>query len=168
MRLLRPAVAALVLLGLLAAPAAARTVHFGGHAVDVPRGWPVLRLAEHPHACVRLDRRVVYLGTPGANQRCPSPAIGRRRAILVDPRSGRARGAPAPSPRRLPARSSSPDAFTGLGFDACAAPSSRTMTAWAASPYRAIGVYIGGSNRGCSQPNLTSTGSANRSPPAGT
>jgi hypothetical protein len=31
------------------------------------------------------------------------------------------------------------------------------MAAWAESPYRAIGVYIGGSNRGCSQPNLTAS-----------
>ena len=29
------------------------------------------------------------------------------------------------------------------------------MAAWADSPYRAIGVYIGGANRACSQPNLT-------------
>jgi hypothetical protein len=155
MRLLRPAVAALVLLGLLAAPAVARTVHFGGHAVEVPRGWPVLRLAQHPHACVRLDRRAVYLGTPGANQRCPSNAIGRQRAILVEPRAAMARAAASAVAAPAPGPVSSPEAFTGLGFDACAAPSSRTMTAWAASPYRGIGVYIGGSNRGCSQPNLT-------------
>ncbi len=46
--------------------------------------------------------------------------------------------------------------YTGKGFDPCTAPSSATMTAWmASSPYRAIGVYIGGENRGCSQPNLT-------------
>lgn len=156
MRLLRPAVAALVLLGLLAAPAMARTVHFGGRAVDVPRGWPVLRLAQHPDACVRLDRRAVYLGTPGANQQCPSNAIGRRRAILVEPRSA-ARPRAAASAVSAPASGpvSSPEAFTGLGFDACAAPSSRTMAAWAASPYRGIGVYIGGANRACSQPNLT-------------
>src|SRR4051812_48563913 len=87
MRLLRPAVAVLVLLGLLAAPAAARTVHFGGRAVDVPSRWPVHRLADHPHMCVRLDRQAVYLGTPGASQRCPSQAIGRQRAILIEPRS---------------------------------------------------------------------------------
>ena len=31
------------------------------------------------------------------------------------------------------------------------------MNAWLASPYRAIGVYIGGANRGCAQPNLTAT-----------
>jgi hypothetical protein len=31
------------------------------------------------------------------------------------------------------------------------------MSAWLASPYRAIGIYIGGSNRGCAQPNLTAS-----------
>ncbi|HEU4737369.1 MAG TPA: DUF1906 domain-containing protein [Solirubrobacterales bacterium] len=153
MRLLRPAVAALVLLGLLAAPAAARTVHFDGRAVDVPAHWPVYRLAEQPRMCVRLDREAVYLGTPGASQRCPVDAIGRQRAILVEPRSRlRARAATSAV---APAPVSAPEAFTGLGFDACAAPSSRMMTAWAASPYRGIGVYIGGGNRACSQPNLT-------------
>src|SRR6185436_16305433 len=50
---------------------------------------------------------------------------------------------------------SGPEEFTGLGFDACAAPSSRAMAAWESSPYRAVGVYIGGLNRACSQPNLT-------------
>jgi len=154
MRLLRLAVAALVLLGLFAAPAMAKTVHFGGRSVDVPSHWPVYRLADHPRMCVRLDRPAIYLGTPGANQQCPSNAIGRRRAILIEPRSA-ARPRAAASAVSAPGPVSSPEAFTGLGFDACAAPSSRTMAAWAASPYRGIGVYIGGSNRGCSQPNLT-------------
>ncbi len=45
----------------------------------------------------------------------------------------------------------------GLGFDACSAPSTQTMSAWGASPYRAIGVYIGGANAACSQPNLTAS-----------
>ena len=63
-----------------------------------------------------------------------------------------------PAPSRLPAPvAGGSDQYTGLGFDACAAPSARTMSAWASSPYRAIGVYIGGANRACSQPNLTST-----------
>jgi hypothetical protein len=44
------------------------------------------------------------------------------------------------------------------GFDACAAPSLTTMKQWkSASPYVDIGVYLGGSNRGCAQPNLTSS-----------
>ncbi len=44
----------------------------------------------------------------------------------------------------------------GLGFDACAAPSAAVMAAWRrSSPYSAIGVYIGGADRACDQPNLT-------------
>ena len=46
--------------------------------------------------------------------------------------------------------------YTGAAFDACSAPDSGTMSTWlTASPYRAVGIYIGGVNRGCSQPNLT-------------
>jgi len=45
--------------------------------------------------------------------------------------------------------------FTGYGFDACTAPSAKALQAWSASPYRAVGVYIGGVNRGCTQANLT-------------
>lgn len=144
-------------LALAAAPAAAkpaRTIHFRGETVRVPAGWPVYRLAQHPRMCVRLDRRAVYLGSPAANQRCPATAaVGRRRAILVDPAArARARALPV---RPRAAASASGAAFTGLGFDACSAPSSRSMSAWLQSPYRAIGVYIGGINRACSQPNLT-------------
>jgi hypothetical protein len=47
--------------------------------------------------------------------------------------------------------------FKGKAFDACTAPSFATMNAWLASPYTGIGVYVGGENRGCAQPNLTST-----------
>ena len=36
-------------------------------------------------------------------------------------------------------------------------PLPASMAAWDASPYRAIGIYIGGVNAACSQPNLTST-----------
>ncbi|MGN6253535.1 MAG: glycoside hydrolase domain-containing protein, partial [Solirubrobacterales bacterium] len=162
----RPFTAALLVLlfaGLLAAsalPTAAaaaskRTVHFDGRTIRVPAGWPVFRLAQHPRTCVRLDRRAVYLGTPAANQSCPAEAVGRRRAILVEPSSATARAsALRPAPRPL-ARSSSSAVFTGLGFDACSAPSAKAMTAWKSSPYRAVGVYIGGVNRACSQPNLT-------------
>jgi hypothetical protein len=170
----------LALLGLLAAceaavaPAAAtaRTIHFDGRAIAAPRSWPVYRLIRHPGMCVRLDRRAVYLGTPAADQHCPADVIGRRRAILVDPRAGESgKGAAGSVPESTAAASEAARpragataigsaagaAFTGLGFDACAAPSSQAMAAWASSPYRAIGVYIGGDNRGCSQPNLTAS-----------
>jgi hypothetical protein len=153
----RFALCLIALCALLPAHAGAKTVHFRGETARVPSGWPVIRLAEHPRACVRLDRKAVYLGRPGANQRCPAGAIGRRRAILVDP-GARARAARerARASRVAPAQLSAAD-FTGLGFDACTAPSRRTMSAWGKSPYRAIGVYIGGVNRGCSQPNLTAS-----------
>jgi Domain of unknown function (DUF1906) len=142
----------------LPATAGAETVHFRGQEVAVPKGWPVFRLAERPRMCVRLDRRAVYLGRPGPAQRCPASAIGKRRAIVVDPgartRAARSR---ARERRVRPARISAASEFTGLGFDACTAPSRKSMSAWADSPYRAIGVYIGGLNRGCSQPNLTAS-----------
>jgi Rv2525c-like, glycoside hydrolase-like domain len=45
---------------------------------------------------------------------------------------------------------------SGQGFDACTAPSQATMNAWLSrSPYRAVGVYVGGADRACAQPNLT-------------
>ncbi len=47
--------------------------------------------------------------------------------------------------------------YTGYGFDSCAAPSLSTLTAWQSSPYRALGIYIGGANRACQQPNLSSS-----------
>lgn len=144
--------AALLLLGLpTSASADERGVRFDGRTVQVPAEWPVYRLKQHPGMCVRLDRPAVYLGRPSARQRCPSDAIGRRRAILVEPRRAAAR----PPARSSAASTSSGAIFTGLGFDACTAPSARAMSAWKSSPYRAVGVYIGGLNRACSQPNLT-------------
>jgi hypothetical protein len=44
----------------------------------------------------------------------------------------------------------------GLGFDVCATPSAGFMHSWwRLSPYRAVGIYIGGSDRACDQRNLT-------------
>src|SRR3954447_12092668 len=43
----------------------------------------------------------------------------------------------------------SPGSFAGPGFDACTAPPSDLMANWlASSPYRAVGIYVGGVNRG--------------------
>jgi hypothetical protein len=68
-------------------------------------------------------------------------------AILAKPRA-----AARPVPRSTVSRAAY---RKGLGFDACAAPSRAAMSAWSSSRYSAVGVYIGGANRGCSQPNLT-------------
>ncbi len=45
--------------------------------------------------------------------------------------------------------------YTGKGFDVCSTPSESHMSSWGRSPYRAIGVYIGGTNRACTQANLS-------------
>lgn len=47
--------------------------------------------------------------------------------------------------------------FTGRAFDTCAAPSLSAMKAWQTGFYGAAAVYVGGKNRGCSQPNLTAS-----------
>ncbi len=59
----------------------------------------------------------------------------------------RAAPAPATSPSPISIGSVS---YTGPGFDTCYTPSTDAMAAWrASSPYRAVGVYIGGANQAC-------------------
>jgi hypothetical protein len=207
-------------------PAGVKQVSYRGYRFEVPSAWPVISLTAHPGTCVRFDRQAVYLGTPGAEMKCPARGAGRNAgALVVQPESGataaasvqnpvshlitatspgirvtatygtneaqvrailasaslpapavrmpRAAGTPpavttsaAASPARaagLPAEAATAAAagpaagnFTGKGFDACAAPSSGDMRAWkASSPYSAVGIYIGGSERACAQSNLT-------------
>lgn len=50
-----------------------------------------------------------------------------------------------------------PGVFQGFGFDACSAPTTGQMQAWLASPFRSVGIYIGGANRGCQQPALNAS-----------
>ncbi|MGW7670455.1 glycoside hydrolase domain-containing protein [Streptomyces sp. NPDC054775] len=47
--------------------------------------------------------------------------------------------------------------YTGRAFDTCTAPSLSAMKAWKGGLYGAAAVYVGGKNRGCSQPNLTAS-----------
>jgi Domain of unknown function (DUF1906) len=83
------------------------------------------------------------------------PSVVQRALGVGSLTAAQARPAAAPRPSaRAPHRANDP-VYTGLGFDACSTPSSSTMSAWSSSPYRAIGVYIGGANEACSQPNLT-------------
>lgn len=178
----------------------ARTIRYAGVTIQVPAGWPVVRLT--PETCVRFDRHAVYLGIPGSAEACPAGGVGRTESLLVMPRSRRATsialslqasasatldlgqaqliatwnrhpgviaGALRISTARLerarPSRIAGPRAavpatvragsFVGAGFDTCATPSLETMHRWLHSPYRAIGVYIGGVNIKCAQPNLT-------------
>jgi hypothetical protein len=54
-------------------------------------------------------------------------------------------------------RQASPGIFTGYGFDACTAPSTNALQAWSVSPYRAVGIYLGGVNRACRDGNLSAS-----------
>ncbi|WP_084678513.1 glycoside hydrolase domain-containing protein [Actinopolymorpha alba] len=76
--------------------------------------------------------------------------------------TGPKRATPTNSPQGLSDRPSLPGGsattrLRGKGFDTCSAPSARTMRAWLASPYRAVGIYIGGVNRACPDGNLSAS-----------
>jgi peptidoglycan hydrolase-like protein with peptidoglycan-binding domain len=63
----------------------------------------------------------------------------------------------APMPAHAAARGdgNAPGSLTGYAFDTCAAPAQEVMDAWRlSSPYSAVGIYLGGENRLCDQPEL--------------
>ena len=122
----------------------------------VPAAWPVYSLAEQPRMCVRLDRTRGLPGHAGAQPALPRP---RDRPPPGDPdrRARRAARAQASAARRDRPISPLCAEYTGLGFDACTLPRHARCRPGRDSPYRAIGVYIGGLNRACSQPNLTAS-----------
>lgn len=210
---------------------ATKVVTYRGYAMRVPASWPVYHLTARSTACVRFNRHAVYLGSPGAGQRCLADAAGRTEAILAAPLTASAAGKhatgadplgpvtvreaqpaggsetqvaipahgleltatwdrhPGVVRRALGAKlrnrvrpaavakfnarvrtaavgraaraaaKATPHAtgsvYQGLGFDPCSTPSEAQMTAWGASPYRAVGVYLGGTNMACTQSNLT-------------
>jgi Domain of unknown function (DUF1906) len=77
-------------------------------------------------------------------------AVGTVAATLAGPSA-----AAEPGTMSKYAKQASATRYLGKAFDTCTAPPLTTMKAWTASPYQAIGVYVGGPNRGCKQPNLT-------------
>ncbi|MER5812026.1 DUF1906 domain-containing protein [Streptomyces sp. NPDC002033] len=92
-----------------------------------------LSYGEDPAAVRGLLARAA---TPGDAAPAPGPAV---------PAAG-----PPPAPR------APQEAFKGTGFDACTAPTQKSMDTWRAeSPFGAVGIYIGGRARACAQPQLT-------------
>jgi archaellum component FlaF (FlaF/FlaG flagellin family) len=77
-------------------------------------------------------------------------------SFLITPAAAEQATTRAASTVSRPASASS-TRLSGYAFDTCAAPSVATMRAWRASAYDGIGVYVGGLNRACGQPNLTSS-----------
>jgi hypothetical protein len=62
-----------------------QTVNYHGYEIQIPASWPVYNLAADPSRCVLFNQHAVYLGTPGADQQCPTRAYGRTEAVLVQP-----------------------------------------------------------------------------------
>ena len=89
----------------------------------------------------------------------PAASLGRAAVLAATARRMTRQATPAfikAIPVRLPTLPAAVANFRGLGFDSCAAPSAGYMRQWRRhSPYRAVGIYIGGSDRACDQSNLT-------------
>jgi hypothetical protein len=117
---------------------------------------PRIRVTASYGSNLALVRRILASASlPAPVVRTPVPT-----SRLRGPAPARGAATPARTPSAHSPAAAAPDAAstndTGKGFDACTAPSSANMTAWKAdSPYAAVGIYIGGSERACSQPNLT-------------
>jgi hypothetical protein len=117
-------------------------------------GGPAITGGSPSAGQLALPRRgLLVTATWGHDRRVVERALGERplHAVPSRPRAGGVRATAA----ARHTKASTSGVFTGLGFDACSAPSTSAMSAWGSSPYRAIGVYIGGANSACSQPNLT-------------
>jgi len=106
--------------------------------VPVPSAGVVVTATWHSDPAV--VKRALGVDTLAARQ--PAPARPAQTKLQAKPHAIHRAGDPV---------------YTGLGFDACSTPSTTAMSAWGASPYRAVGVYVGGANEACAQPNLTST-----------
>lgn len=97
----------------------------------------------------------VYLGSDVGADVAVLAGVGIAAVQRPQARAALAPSLAAAAPTALPMLDASATRYYGDGFDACAAPSLTTMQAWLASPFRSIGVYIGGGLRACAQTNLT-------------
>ncbi|MGW3627876.1 glycoside hydrolase domain-containing protein [Streptomyces sp. NPDC000880] len=98
----------------------------------------------HPHRTFRTLRRFLVLSAVGVLS--AGTALASTPSAAAEPATEVAYPAGASATR-----------YSGLAFDTCTAPPLTAIQAWSASPYRAVGVYIGGVNRTCAQPQLTAS-----------
>src|SRR5262249_29593020 len=102
-----------------------------------------------------VSRRTLRTLTARASSKVALVAVALGAAALL---SACLPPAPPPPPPTTTTTTQPPPPADTQGFHACPAPSLTTMTKWkSASPYVNVGVYIGGANRGCAQPNLTAS-----------
>ncbi|MDQ6607852.1 MAG: DUF1906 domain-containing protein [Actinomycetota bacterium] len=125
-------------------------------AATAPSANPVPALTGGSAARLALPARgVIVTATWARHPQTVERALGRH-SLPTSPAST-APAARSAVESRAPRRGAASAAvvFTGLGFDVCSAPSPSTMRAWRASPYHAVGIYLGGIDSACAQPNLT-------------
>ncbi|MGW3920204.1 glycoside hydrolase domain-containing protein, partial [Streptomyces sp. NPDC005093] len=133
--------------------------------VNVPAGSPA------PRALPAGDSREVRLAFEGAgvyatvSYGSSTAAVEKILGSATTGSTAEPQTVPTPRAPALPAAASAipSTGYTGKAFDACSAPSSGAMADWASSPYRGVGIYMGGPSRACSQPNLTASWVAEQS-----
>jgi hypothetical protein len=131
----------------------------------LPAGGASAQLAEpsrHVMVTATWGRQPAIIRHALGVRSLPSPAGSPQAVTAATTRAAR-RATSIRSAVAVASGSQPGEVYTGLGFDACATPSTSQMSAWAASRYRAIGVYIGGTNMACAQPNLSSAWVARQS-----
>ncbi|UIJ34151.1 glycoside hydrolase domain-containing protein [Allobranchiibius sp. GilTou73] len=103
----------------------------------------------------RTDVDAALASVTGTTGSVPAAALAR---AATSPGASAAQPAATAGPRAsTSAVAASTSAFTGFGLDTCSAPSTSALSAWKSSPYRAVGVYIGGANRACGDGNLSAS-----------
>jgi hypothetical protein len=140
-----------------AVPSAGAADQVGRRGSGATAGVLVTATWGHDPAAVRSALGVDSVRAAGrAYDRRAAAALAGSARAAAHTRTALAGSAPSLSGDAL-ARTDAPGSvYTGLGFDACSAPSQTAMSAWAAaSPFHAVGVYLGGANMACMQSNLT-------------
>jgi hypothetical protein len=97
-------------------------------------------------------RRALGLSSLGAAAAATNGHAPKKAVIVKSAAKRRAHATVALTPAATPG-----EVYSGLGFDACSVPSTSTLAAWSASPYRALGIYIGGADMACTQSNLNAS-----------
>jgi Domain of unknown function (DUF1906) len=116
---------------------------------------------------VEARRHVVITATWNRDPAAIRMALGLRslRAAMLatnghPPAVARAPTRPRTAPRETSATSPATpgEVYSGPGFDTCTTPSQSSMSAWgSASPFGAVGIYIGGTNAACLGGNLNAS-----------
>lgn len=108
----------------------------------------------------RVADQIVSSFVPSEHPAVPVPGAagaggtGAGGAAAEPPKAVRSGGASTAQPM---GSTVTPGIYTGPGFDTCGAPSTSAMTAWLASPYRSVGIYLGGAMRACPDGNLSAS-----------